>query len=119
MHHKQFLICNVYHFTAIPVPNITFTTTGRSLGMSLTFNCTVNVLDDLYNINVTSSIVRNGELITSTTRSGDTTAMIMFDSLKSSNAGDYQCIVSIAQSDIDYEFNGIKSIQVILTCMLK
>uniref|UniRef100_A0A1X7UP85 Uncharacterized protein n=1 Tax=Amphimedon queenslandica TaxID=400682 RepID=A0A1X7UP85_AMPQE len=84
---------------AIPVPNITFTTTtGRSLGESLTLNCTVDVLDDLYNINATSSIVRNGELITSTTGSGDTTAMIMIDSLRSSDAGDYQCIVNITQS---------------------
>ncbi|XP_019851150.1 PREDICTED: mucin-3A-like [Amphimedon queenslandica] len=101
---------------AIPVPNITFTTTiGRSLGESLTHNCTVDVLDDLYNINVTSSIVRNGELITSTTGSGDTTAMIRINSLKSSDAGDYQCIFNITQPDIDYEFNGIESAQVILT----
>ncbi|XP_019851148.1 PREDICTED: hemicentin-1-like [Amphimedon queenslandica] len=101
---------------AIPVPNITFTTTtGRSLGESLTLNCTVDVLDDLYNINVTSSIVRNGELITSTTRPGDTTAMIMIHSIRSSDAGDYQCIVNITQSDIDYEFNGMETAQVILT----
>ena len=106
--------------TAIPVPNITFTTaTGRSLGESLTFNCIVDVLDDLYNINVISSIIRNGELITSTIGSGDTTAIYMIDSLRSSDAGDYQCIVNITQSDIDYEFNGMESTQVILTCMLE
>ncbi|XP_019858997.1 PREDICTED: uncharacterized protein LOC105314694 [Amphimedon queenslandica] len=114
---------------AIPVPNIIFTTTtGRSLGESLTlnctvdvldnlltFNCTVDVLDDLYNISVNISIVINGELITSTTRSGDTTAMTMIDSIRSSDAGDYQCIVNITQPDIDYEFNGVESTQVILT----
>ena len=77
------------------------------------------MLDDLYNINVTSSIVRNGELITSATGSGDTTAVIMIDSLRSSDAGDYQCIVNITQSDINYEFNSIETAQVILTCMLK
>ncbi|XP_019851153.1 PREDICTED: uncharacterized protein LOC105312503 [Amphimedon queenslandica] len=101
---------------AIPIPNITFTTTTcRSLGESLTFYCTVDVLDDLYNINVTSSIVKNGELITSATGSGDTTAMIRVDSLRSSDAGDYQCIVNITQPDIDYEFNGMETAQVILT----
>uniref|UniRef100_A0A1X7SDR8 Ig-like domain-containing protein n=1 Tax=Amphimedon queenslandica TaxID=400682 RepID=A0A1X7SDR8_AMPQE len=100
----------------IPVPNITFTTTtGRSLGESLTLDCTVDVLDDLYNINVTSSIVRNGELITSTTGSGDTTAMIRIDSLRSSDAGDYQCIVNITQSDINYEFDEMETAQMILT----
>ena len=114
------ILIHVYYFAAIPVPNITFTTTtGRSLGESLTLYCTVDVLDDLYNINVTSSIVRNGELSTSTSESGDTRAMIMIDSLRSSDAGDYQCIVNITQSDIDYEFNGMESTQVILTCMLK
>ena len=114
------ILLHAYYFIAIPVPNITFiTTTGRSLGESLTLDCTVDVLDGLYNINVTSSIVRNGELITSTSESGDTTAMIMIDSLRLSDAGDYQCIVNITQSDIDYEFNGMESTQVILTCMLK
>ena len=43
----------------------------------------------------------------------------MIDSIRSSDAGDYQCIVNITQPDIDYEFNGIESTQVILTCMLK
>ena len=76
------------------------------------------MLDDLYNINVTGSIVRNGKLITSSTGSGDTTAMIMIDSLRSSDARDYQCTVKITQFDIDYEFNGMETAQVILTCML-
>ena len=107
-------------FLAISVPNITFTTTtGRSLGESLTFNCTVDVLDDLYNINATGSIVRNGKLITSSTGSGDTTAMETIYPLRSSDAGDYQCIVNITQPDIDYEFNGMETAQVILTCMLE
>ena len=108
-------------FSVIPVPNITFTTTaGRSLGESLTFSCTVDVLDELYDVNVNISIVKiEGGLITSINGSGDTTAMIMTDSLRSSVAGDYQCIVNITQSDIDYEFNGMESTQVILTCMLK
>ena len=77
------------------------------------------MLDGLYNINVNVSIVKNQGLITSTSKSGDTTAMIMIDSLRSSDAGDYQCIVNITQSDINYEFNGMESTQVILTCMLE
>ncbi|XP_019853966.1 PREDICTED: neural cell adhesion molecule L1-like [Amphimedon queenslandica] len=102
--------------TAYPVPNITFTTaTGRSLGESLTFNCTVDVLDGLYNINVNISIKKNERLVASATGTGDTTAMITIDSLRVSDAGDYQCIVNITQPDIDYEFNGIESTKVILT----
>ncbi|XP_019851151.1 PREDICTED: protein sidekick-1-like [Amphimedon queenslandica] len=100
---------------SISVPDITFTTTtGRSLGESLILNCTVDV-HDLYNISANISIVRNGELITSATGSGDTTAMIMIDSLRSSDAGDYQCIVNVTQSGTYYEFNGTESAQVILT----
>ena len=106
--------------TAIPIPNITITTTtGRSLGESLTLDCTVDVLDDLYNINVNISIVKNEELITSATGSSHTTAMNKINALKASDAGDYQCIVNITQSDIEYEFNGMESTQVILKCMLK
>ena len=77
------------------------------------------MLDDLYNINVNVSVLNDVELINGSTGSGDTTAMIIIDSLRSSDAGDYQCIVNITQSDIDYEFNGTESTQVILTCMLK
>ena len=77
------------------------------------------MLDELYNINVNASIIKDGELITSSTGSGDTTAIYMIDSLRSSDAGEYQCIVNITQSDIDYEFNGMESTRVILTCMLK
>ena len=112
---------SLLYFIAIPVPNTTFTTTtGRSLGESLTLDCTVDVLDDLYNIKVNISIIKDeGEIITSATGSGDTTAMIMIDSLKSSDAGDYQCIVNITQSDTDYEFNGMEIAQLTLKCLLK
>uniref|UniRef100_A0A1X7V2B3 Protein-tyrosine-phosphatase n=1 Tax=Amphimedon queenslandica TaxID=400682 RepID=A0A1X7V2B3_AMPQE len=41
--------------------------------------------------------------------------MIMIDSLRSSDAGDYQCIVNVTQSGTYYEFNGTESAQVILT----
>ena len=74
------------------------------------------MLDGLYNINVNVSVLKDGELTNGSTGSGDTTTMIMTDSLRSSDAGDYQCIVNITQSDIDYEFNGMESTQVMITC---
>ena len=77
------------------------------------------MLDGLYNINVNVSIVKNEGLITSTSKSGDTTAMNTINALITSDAGDYQCIVNITQSDLDYEFNSAKSTQVILTCMFE
>ena len=45
--------------------------------------------------------------------------MNTINALLTSEAGEYQCIVNITQSDIDYEFDGMGSIQVILTCMFE
>ncbi|XP_019851644.1 PREDICTED: uncharacterized protein LOC105312652, partial [Amphimedon queenslandica] len=39
----------------------------------------------------------------------------MIDLLRSSDAGDYQCIVNITQSDTGYQFSGTKTAQVIIT----
>ena len=76
--------------------------------------------DELYNVTVNISVFRNGELIiNSTTGSDDAMAIYVINFLRSSDAGGYQCVVNITQSDIDYEFNGMKSTQVILKCMLE
>ncbi|XP_011407562.1 PREDICTED: neogenin-like [Amphimedon queenslandica] len=100
-----------------PVPNITFTTTtGRSLGESLTLDCTVDVLDGVCNISVNiSMVVKSKGLTTSITGSGDTALVNTFNSLRSSDAGVYQCIVNITQLGPDYEVNGMQSTEVILT----
>ena len=103
---------------AIPVPVLTFTATPSSqlVGGSLVLNCAVDVLDDLYNINVDVRIVRSdGVVITSDTGSGDATVDYTLDPLRSSDAGGYRCLVNITQDDIDYQFNDTESTQVMLT----
>ena len=82
-------------------------------------NCAVDVLDDLYNINVDVRIVRSdGVVITSDTGSDDTTLTYTFYSLRASDAGGYQCLVNITQDDINYQFIDTESTQVNLTCKL-
>ena len=103
---------------AIPVPVVTFTATPSSqlVGESLVLNCTVDVLDDLYNINVDVRIVRSdGIVITNNTGSGDATVDYTLDPLRSSDAEGYRCLVNITQDDIDYQFNDTESTQVMLT----
>ena len=103
---------------AIPVPIVTFTATPSSqlVGESLVLNCTVDVLDDLYNINVDVRIVRSdGVVIANDTGSGNTTLNYTLNPLRSSDAGGYQCLVNITQDDINYQFNDEESTQVMLT----
>ena len=104
-------------YTAIPVPNITFI--SGLVGGSPILNCTVDVLDNLYNINVDVNIVRSdGVVIANDTGSNDTTLTYNFHSLRASDAGGYQCLVNITQDDINYQFIDIESTQVNLTCKL-
>ena len=106
---------------AIPVPVVTFTATPSSqlVGESLVLNCTVDVLDDLYNINVDVRIVRSdGVVIANDTVSGNTALNYTLNPLRSSDAGGYQCLVNITQDDINYQFIDTESIQVNLTCKL-
>ena len=102
----------------VPVPIVTFTATPSSqlVGESLVLNCTVDVLDDLYNINVDVRIVRSdGVVIANDTGSGDATLNYTLNPLRSSDAGGYQCFVNITQDVIDYQFIDLESTQVILT----
>ena len=103
----------------IPVPVVTFTATPSSqlVGESLALNCTVDVLDDLYNIIVDVRIVRSdGVVIANDNGSGNATEDYTLDQLRASAAGEYQCLVNITQGDIDYQFINTEFTQVNLTC---
>ena len=115
LHSSSLFIMSVL---AIPVPVLTFTATPSSqlVGGSLVLNCAVDVLDDLYNINVDVRIVRSdGVVIANDTGSGDATLNNTLNPLRSSDAEGYQCFVNITQDVIDYQFNDTESIQVMLT----
>ena len=103
----------------IPVPVVTFTATPSSqlVGESLVLNCTVDVLDDLYNIIVDVRIVRSdGVVIANDNGSSNATEDYTLDQLRASDAGEYQCLVNITQGDIDYQFINTEFTQVNLTC---
>ena len=87
---------------AISTPIVTFTATPSSqlVGKSLVLSCTVDVLNDLYNINIDVRIMKSdGEVVTKNTGSGTTTLNYTFNPLRSSDAGGYQCLVNITQGD--------------------
>ena len=103
---------------AIPVPVVTFTATPSSqlVRESLVLNCTVDVLDDLYNIIVDVRIVRSdGVVIADDTGSGDATLTYILNLLRASDAGGYQCLVNITQDDNSYQFIDMESTQVNFT----
>ena len=79
-------------------------------------NCAVDVLDDLYNINVDVRIVRSdGVVIANDTGSDNTTLTYTLNLLRASDAGGYQCLVNVTQYDINYQFIDTESTQVNLT----
>lgn len=119
----MFIYYFIVYSIAIPIPIVTFNvTTGGLLGETLVVVCTVDLLDDLYNINVNVSILAwNDEgldIISTNTGSGDTTTGNTVPALSSSNAGDYQCTVNITQHVVNYEFSSIETRQLILTSEL-
>ena len=103
---------------AIPIPIVPFTATPSSqlVGESLVLNCAVDVLNDLYNINIDVRIVRSdGQVIANDTSSGNITVNYTLNPLRSSDAGGYQCLVNITQNDINYQIVDTESTQVNLT----
>ena len=98
-----------YTFIAIPLPTVTLVTIGSvTLGESISVICSVDVLDDLYNIAVNISIVRIDQGVIAVNYStGDTSVSLSIESLMISNAGQYQCIVNVTQSITGYEFSNI------------
>ena len=101
-------------FVAIPTTFVTSITIGSvTLGESISVICSVDVLDDLYNIAVNISIVRIDQRVIAVNYStGDTSVSLSIESLMTSNAGQYQCIVNVTQSIIGYEFSNVTSFDI-------
>ena len=78
--------------------------------------CSVDVLDDLYDITVNISIVRiDGGILNNSIGSGDISVSLLSESLMTSDAGQYQCIVDINQSSINYQFTNVTSFELTTT----
>ena len=89
----------------IPVPIISLTGTGSGVaGEGYTLDCTVDVLDNLYNAIITVNLTRvdDGTVLADTDGPGDVSASHPFTTLRTSDAGMYSCIVYIYQPDISY-----------------
>ena len=97
-------------FSILAPPPIYFYTIQPSiLGESLSIHChtNVNFFSRSYSI-VTVSIDTNGRSIANVTRHGESFLFYTFfsiDSLRVSDTGEYQCIVTVTQYDINYQFN--------------
>ena len=70
----------------------------------------MDVLDDLYNIAVNISMVRIDQGVIAVNYS--TSVSLSIESLMTSNAGQYQCIVNLTQSTIGYEFSNVTSFDI-------
>ena len=108
------LTITYYTFIAIPLPTVRLVTIGSvTLGDSISVICSVDVLDDLYNIAVNISIVRIDQRVIAVNYStGDTSVSLSIESLMTSNAGQYQCRVNVTQSTTGYEFSNVTSFNI-------
>ena len=95
-------------YVDIPDPVITITPTGSgNISDNYTLMCSVNVTDDLLNIelNVTFLRVTDGEyeVLTYIESSDDATISVYFTPLRTSDPGRYRCSVDTRQTDINYQ----------------
>ena len=84
-----------------------FTNSTSILGESLTISCFANLRHfNKYHSTVTVSIVANGRSIANGTDFWDGMNFTSsIDSLRVSDAGEYQCIISITQYGMNYQYN--------------
>ena len=100
------------------MPIISLTATGSGVvGEGYTLNCTVDVLDNLYNAIVTVNLtgVDDGTVLADTDGPGDVSVSHRFTTLRTSDAGVYSCIVHIYQPDISYNSTYTEYINVNVT----
>ena len=109
------------------MPNISLTATGSGVaGERYTLNCTVDVLDNLYNAFIIVNLTRvdDGTILAGTDGPGDVsvshpfTTLSPFTTLRTSDAGMYSCIVHIYQPDISYNATCTEYIYVNVTSKL-
>ena len=103
------------------MPNISLTATGSGVaGEEYTLDCTVDVLDNLYDAIVTVNLTRvdDGTVLADTGGPGDVSVSHPFTTLRTSDAAMYSCIVNIYQADISYNATYTEYINVNVTSKL-
>ena len=98
---------------------ISLSATGSGIaGEGYILDCTVDVLDNLYNAIVTVNLTRvdDGTILADTDGPGGVISVSHpFTTLRTSDAGMYSCIVYIYQPDISYNATYTKYINVNVT----
>ena len=92
----------------IPEPIIWPSVTGDyNVGSNLSVLCTIDIIDNLVNVSVNSSIVKVEEssrvTLVDNTLSDNITLYLLYAPLKASHSGMYECQVMLVQSSINYE----------------
>lgn len=78
-----------------------------NVGSNLSILCTIDIIDNLVNVNVNTSIVKVEEssrvTLVDNTLSDNITLYLLYAPLKASHSGIYECQVMLVQSSINYE----------------
>lgn len=109
----------------IPKPTISFSVIGDyNVGSNLSVQCTVDIIDNLVNVSVNTSIVKVEEssrvTLVDNTLSDDITLHLLYAPLKASHSGIYECQVTLVQSSINYEavYKSMFNVNVTSKCII-
>ena len=102
----MYLLLSLY--LDIPDPVITITPIGSgNISDNYTLMCSVNIVDDLLNIQLNITFVRvidgKYEVLEYEESSADASISVYFTPLRTSDSGRYRCSVDISQTDINYQ----------------
>ena len=89
-------------------PVITITSIGSgNINDNYTLMCSVNITDDLLNIELNITFLRvidrEYEVLRYIESSADATISVYFSPLRTSDSGRYRCSLDISQTDINYQ----------------
>ena len=78
--------------------------------------CSVDIVDDLVDIELNITFLREYEVLEYEESSGDANISVYFTPLTTSDSGRYRCSVDISQTDIDYQDVFYESFTINTTC---
>ncbi len=82
------------------------------MGNMLTLTCYIDTIDDLYNVTVSSSIIRNSNDVKSIESQGDAIVELTYNPLMATDVGDYSCLTILMQQEINLNltFSGVLNV---------